>query len=213
MSRSRRGRRNGTTSTRYPSRPSSLLLFIIFVIYLFDYYLQGGKVVEKVNDKTEVCHFQYDPAMMLMSARDVCYVKTRRDLDNGAFLLSYRSVEHEVQFHRTTSSGFVTLNHCADPSACVVCRVCRVLCCACRASCVCAVRLGSSCDQGLCAHGAAGREPHSAQARGWNPLHLHTARTSGVSLVVSCRTLSSLVCVVCSLCAPLCGRACTVVWC
>lgn len=56
---------------------------------------KGGKVVEKVNDKTEVCHFQYDPAMMLMSARDVCYVKTRRDLDNGAFLLSYRSVEHE----------------------------------------------------------------------------------------------------------------------
>jgi hypothetical protein len=87
-----------------------LLLFLIFIIYLFDYYLQGGKVVEKVNDKTEVCHFQYDPAMMLMSARDVCYVKTRRDLDNGAFLLSYRSVEHEVIL-TTSSSRFEGVNH------------------------------------------------------------------------------------------------------
>jgi hypothetical protein len=78
--------------------PLPRLLFIFyFFLNFFIFYLQGGKVVEKVNDKTEVCHFQYDPAMMLMSARDVCYVKTRRDLDNGAFLLSYRSVEHEVQ--------------------------------------------------------------------------------------------------------------------
>jgi hypothetical protein len=53
--------------------------------------------VSKVNAKTEVCYFQYDPAMMLMSGRDVCYVKTRRDLDNGGFILSIRSVEHEVR--------------------------------------------------------------------------------------------------------------------
>lgn len=48
-----------------------------------------------MDDKTEVCHFQYAPAMFLVSAREVCYVKTRRDLDNGAFLISYRSVAHE----------------------------------------------------------------------------------------------------------------------
>jgi len=58
--------------------------------------LVGGKVIAKIDDATEVCYFQYSPAMFLVSGRDSCYVKTRRTLDNGAFLLSYRTVEHEA---------------------------------------------------------------------------------------------------------------------
>jgi hypothetical protein len=74
-----------------------------------------------------------------MSARDVCYVKTRRDLDNGAFLLSYRSVEHEVQVILTTSSCQPALTHpcVVCRLCCVCCHICCVLCCPCHVCVVC----------------------------------------------------------------------------
>jgi len=54
-----------------------------------------GKIVEKVNENTIVYHFVYKPTMFLLSPRELLYVKTCRDLDNGGFLITYRSIDHE----------------------------------------------------------------------------------------------------------------------
>ncbi|CAF1183737.1 unnamed protein product [Adineta steineri] len=52
-----------------------------------------GRIVRKNDDgRSEICYFQYASPSILTSGRDMCYIKVRRNLDNG-FILSYRSVD------------------------------------------------------------------------------------------------------------------------
>jgi hypothetical protein len=57
---------------------------------------QDGRIFERVDDKAELCYFQYASPIFFVSGRDTCYIKIRRDLDDGGFILSYRSIRHDV---------------------------------------------------------------------------------------------------------------------
>jgi hypothetical protein len=68
---------------------------------------QGGRIVERIDKRTELCYFQYSSPVFFVSGRDTCYVKVRRDLPGGGFILSYRSIHHDVRtpLIRFASSG------------------------------------------------------------------------------------------------------------
>jgi hypothetical protein len=57
---------------------------------------QDGRIFERVDDQAELCYFQYASPIFFVSGRDTCYIKMRRDLDDGGFILSYRSIRHDV---------------------------------------------------------------------------------------------------------------------
>lgn len=54
-----------------------------------------GRIFERVDDQAELCYFQYASPIFFVSGRDTCYIKMRRDLDDGGFILSYRSIRHD----------------------------------------------------------------------------------------------------------------------
>ncbi len=61
------------------------------------YTQQGGKILERVNEHVECCYFQYASPLALVSGRDTCYLKVRKNLASGdkqeGFILSYRSTK------------------------------------------------------------------------------------------------------------------------
>ncbi|CAF1196386.1 unnamed protein product [Adineta steineri] len=56
-------------------------------------YINGRIICKNDDGRSEFCYFQYASPSALISPRDTCYLKVRRNLANG-FLLSYRSIDH-----------------------------------------------------------------------------------------------------------------------